>query len=55
VFAFTASVPKIAGGTTTTTGDFGDFFVYQIEVGSTAGSGATAAETFTWKYDDSSS
>ncbi len=55
VFALTASTPKVVSGSTATTGDFGDFFVYQIEVGSAAGSGATAGETFTWKYDDSSS
>ena len=55
VFSFTVNAPKIVSGTISTTGDAGDFFVYQITVDSTASSGATAAETFTWKYDDSSS
>lgn len=34
------------------TGDFGDFVVYQLEVGTTAGPGATPTETFTWLYDE---
>lgn len=55
VFTFTENSPKVVNGSTSATGDFGDFFVYQIEVGSTASSGTTAGETFTWKYDDSSS
>lgn len=55
VFTLTTASPAAISGTTTSTGDLGDFFVYQIEVGSTAASGATASETFTWKYDDSSS
>jgi len=55
VFSFTSGSPESVTGTTTTTGDLGDFFIYQIVVGSTASSGATASETFTWKYDDTSS
>ncbi|HCS78966.1 TPA: hypothetical protein DIV55_04460 [Patescibacteria group bacterium] len=55
VFEFTADSPKQVPGSTSSLGDFGDFFVYQIEIESTAASGATASETFTWKYDDSSS
>ena len=54
IFTFTSASPKTVTGTTSTTGDLGDFFVYQIEVASNAQSGATAAETFTWKYDDTS-
>jgi hypothetical protein len=34
------------------TGEFGDHVVYQIEVGTTAGPGATAQETFTFTYDE---
>jgi len=34
------------------TGDFGNFVVYQLTVGSTAGPGATSMETFTWLYDE---
>lgn len=55
VFTFTSSSPKSVAGSTTTTGDFGDFLIYQIEVGAAAGGGATGTETFTWKYDDTSS
>lgn len=55
VFTFTSGSPKTLTGTTTTTGQFGSEFVYQIEVGTTASSGATGSETFTWKVDDTSS
>jgi hypothetical protein len=54
-FAYTSGSPLSVAGTTTVTGQFGDRVVYQIEVGTTAASGATAQETFTWKYDDTSS
>lgn len=53
-FAYTSGSPLSVSGTTTTTGQFGDRVVYQIEVGTTASSGATASETFTWRYDDTS-
>lgn len=55
VFTFNSGSPKSIAGSSSSTGDVGDFFVYQIVVDSTALSGATAAETFTWKYDDTSS
>lgn len=55
VFGHTSGSPKAITGTTTGTGQFGSRFVYQIEVGTTASSGATAQETFTWLYDDTSS
>ncbi len=55
VFAYTTGSPLSVTGTTTTTGAFGHYVVYQIEVGTTAASGATATETFTWRYDDTSS
>lgn len=54
-FGYTSGSPLSVSGTTTGTGQFGDRVVYQIEVGTTAASGATAQETFTWKYDDTSS
>lgn len=54
-FAYTSGSPLSVSGTTTTTGQVGDRVVYQIEVGTTAASGATATETFTWRYDDTSS
>jgi len=53
-FGFTSGSPKSVTGSISnpSTGAFGDRVVYQIEVGSTAGPGATASETFTWKYDE---
>ena len=54
-FAFTTGSPKSITGTISnpSTGDFGDFVVYQIVVGTTAGPGATTTqETLTWKYDE---
>ncbi len=54
VFTFTSGSPKAVSGSTTTAAKFGDRMVYQITVGTTASSGATAQETFTWQYDDTS-
>lgn len=54
-FTYTSGSPLSVTGSTTTTGEFGDRVVYQIEVADTAASGATAQETFTWRYDDTSS
>lgn len=53
-FAFTSGSPKNVSGSISnpSTGDFGDYAVYQIEVGTTATPGATPQETFTWKYDE---
>lgn len=55
VFTHTSGSPKAITGSESTTGDLGHFFVYQVVVGTTASSGATASETFTWAYDDTSS
>jgi hypothetical protein len=55
VFTFVVGTPKSVTGSGSSVGDVGDQFVYQIVVGTTAASGATAQETFTWKYDDTSS
>ena len=54
VFGHTSGSPKTVTGSITnpSTGDFGDFFVYQVEVGTTAGAGTTGSETFTWLYDE---
>jgi hypothetical protein len=54
VFGFTSGAPKTLTGTISnpTTGQFGDHWVYQIEVGTTAGPGATAQETWTWRFDE---
>jgi len=54
-FTYTTGSPLTVTGTTSTTGQFGSRVVYQIEVGTTALSGATATETFTWRFDDTSS
>jgi hypothetical protein len=53
-FGKTSGSPLALTGSTsvTTTGGFGDFVVYQIEVASTASPGATAQETFTFQYDE---
>lgn len=42
----------VAGSVSMATGDFGNFVVYQLTVGTSAGPGATAMETFTWLYDE---
>lgn len=54
IFSFTPSSPKNLTGSAAKTGDVGQFLVYQIQVGSAAQTGATAQETFTFKYDDTS-
>jgi hypothetical protein len=51
-FTYTSGSPLSVTGSTSTTGRFGHMVVYQIEVASTASPGATAQETFTWKYDE---
>lgn len=53
-FGFTSGTPKSVTGSISnpSTGDFGDYVVYQNEVGTTAGPGATTQETFTWRYDE---
>lgn len=54
VFGFTSAAPKSLTGSISnpSTGDFGDFFVYQFEVATTAAPGATPQETFSWRYDE---
>lgn len=42
----------VSGSVSMATGDFGNFVVYQLTVGTTAGPGATSMETFTWLYDE---
>lgn len=54
-FTYVTGSPLSVTGTTTTTGQFGNYVIYQIGVDQTAASGATAQETFTWRYDDTSS
>lgn len=54
VFGLTSGSPKTLGGSIVnpSTGRFGDHFVYQVEVGTTAAAGTTTTETFTYKYDE---
>lgn len=54
VFGHTSGTPKALTGSITnpSTGEFGDHWVYQIEVDETAGPGATPQETFTWRFDE---
>jgi hypothetical protein len=53
-FTLTAASPLALSGSITnpSTGQFGDHVVYQLEVGTTAASGATSQETFTFRYDE---
>jgi len=54
VFGHTTGSPKAITGSVAnpTTGDFGDLFVFQIEVASTASPGTITTESFTWRYDE---
>jgi len=53
-FSETSGAPLALTGSISnpSTGEFGDHAVYQIDVGTTAGAGATTAETFTFKFDE---
>lgn len=53
-FTYTSGSPLSVTGSTSSnaTGQFGDRVVYQIEVGTTASPGASASETFTYRYDE---
>ncbi len=53
-FQYTSASPlTVAGSIGSTTGDFGDFVIYQVAVANNASPGVTAAETITWQYDES--
>jgi hypothetical protein len=54
-FTYNSGSPLSVDGSGSTTGDVGDQVVLQVTVGSTASSGATAQETLTFRYDDTSS
>lgn len=53
-FDYTSGSPLALAGSVSnpSTGNLGDFVVYQLVIGTTAAPGATAAETFTFKYDE---
>lgn len=53
VFGLTSGASRGLGGTiTATTGHLGDFFVYQMRIGTTAAAGTRSAETFTFRFDE---
>lgn len=52
VFTHSTGTPKAVSGSTTTNEDFGDWFIYQLEVSTDAGPGASTQETFTWRFDE---
>lgn len=53
VTTFTSGSPKtVTGSLGAATGEFGDRFVYQLAVGTTATVGTMAARTFTWQFDE---
>ena len=52
VFTFTSAAPKAVAGSTSGTGEFANSFIYQTEVTSDASPGATAQETWTWRFDE---
>lgn len=54
-FGYTKASPLSVSGSSSTTGDVGDFVVDQMEVADTASSGTTVQETTTITYDDTSS
>lgn len=53
-FAFDSGSPLSVNGSISnpSTGNFGDFVVYQLLVGTTASPGLTTQETFTWQFDE---
>jgi hypothetical protein len=54
VFTFNSTSPKSMTGSINnpSTGEFGDYFVYQIAVTTAVSAGASAQETFTFRYDE---
>jgi len=53
-FTYTSGSPLAITGSTTSAADVGTLVVLQITVDNTAGQGASATETITWQYDDTS-
>ena len=52
VFTFTSGAPKSLTGSTSSTGEFGDYFIYQLQVDTDVSPGASTQETWTWRYDE---
>ena len=51
-FTYNSGSPLSVAGSTSTTGDFGDFVVYQFQVQDNASAGAIAQEVVSWQYDE---
>lgn len=53
-FGYTSSAALSVSGSITnpTTGNFGNYVIFQYTVGTTAGSGTSGQETYTWQYDE---
>ncbi len=54
VFGHTQGSPKVLSGSINnpSTGEFGDYFIYQIEVATDVAAGASNQETFTFRFDE---
>jgi len=54
VFTHTSGSPKSITGSISnpSTGQFGDLFVYQLEVSTDAGPGVSGTETYTFRFDE---
>jgi len=56
VFGYNSGSPKTVDSGSTASGgepkDVGKFFVFQVQVASTATAGTIPAETFSWRYDE---
>lgn len=53
-FTYTSSAPLSVTGSITnpSTGNFGNYVIFQYSVGTTASSGTSGQETYTWQYDE---
>lgn len=53
-FGYTSSAALSVSGSITnpSTGQFGDYVIYQYTVGTTASPGTSNSESFTWQYDE---
>lgn len=49
---FTSGSPKLISGSTSGSGSFGNFLVYQFDVDNTAQPGVISPLAMTWKYDE---
>lgn len=52
VVTLTSGSPKSLTGSTSGTGAFGDFWVYQLAATASAAAGPMSARTYSWSYDE---